>query len=40
MDKKRFQSIFLHYLENAGILTIYSQCNVTTGSRIKLTTPF
>jgi uncharacterized protein with ParB-like and HNH nuclease domain len=27
-------------LENAGILTIYSQCNVTTGSRIKLTTPF
>ena len=27
-------------LENAGILTTYSQWNVTTGSRIKLTTPF
>ena len=27
-------------VENAGILTTYSQWNVTTGSRIKLTTPF
>jgi hypothetical protein len=27
-------------VENAGILTMYSQYKVTTGSQIKLTTPF
>jgi hypothetical protein len=31
---------FVPRLENAGILTMYSQYKVTTGSQIKLTTPF
>ena len=32
--------IMLTEMENAGILTMYSQYKVTTGSQIKLTTPF
>ena len=27
-------------MENAGILTMYSRCKMTTGSRFNLTTPF